>query len=66
MLRCEHVAIMHSPGLNSLRVGPIIEAWQRQLPHLTCPLKFENGRLFKRLTSGNWAENLTIQPQAKW
>jgi hypothetical protein len=66
MLRCYHVGIMHNPELNSLRLGPLVEAWKRQLPHLKCPLKFENDRLFKRLTSGNWEEDITIQSQAKW
>ena len=66
MLRCYHVGIMHNPELTSAWLGRFFEAWHRQLPHMICPLKFEDGRLFKRLTSGSWAEDVTIQPKAKW
>ncbi len=39
---------MHSPGNHSIHFGKMIEAWQRQLPQLMCPLRFEGGRLFMR------------------
>lgn len=66
MLRCYHVGIMRNPELNSAWLGRFFEAWRRQLPHMVCPLKFEDSRLFKRLTSGSWEEDVTIQPQAWW
>jgi hypothetical protein len=66
LLCCYHVGIMHDPELSSARLGRFFEAWRRQLPHMICPLKFEDGCLFKRLTSGSWEENVTIQAQAAW
>jgi hypothetical protein len=49
MLRFEQVAQMHSSQNYSREFRRIIEAWQRRLPQLTCPLRFEDGRLFRRL-----------------
>ena len=49
MLRCEHVAAMHSPGNYAIHFRKMFEAWQRQLPELTCPLRFEGERLSRRL-----------------
>ncbi len=66
MLRCYHVGIMRNPELSSAWLGRFFGAWRRQLPQMICPLKFEDGRLLKRLTSGSWKEDLTIQPQAWW
>jgi hypothetical protein len=65
MLRCYHVGIVHNPELSSAWLGRFFEAWRRQLPDMICPLKFEDSRLFKRLTSGTWEEDVTIQPQAE-
>lgn len=72
MLRCEHLALIHSPENHSIHLGKIIEAWQRQLPHLTCPLRFEDGRLFKRLrpdgrgAESKWKECAGIQWVERW
>jgi hypothetical protein len=44
---------MCGPEINEIKFGDQIEAWQRQLPHLPCPLKFEEGRLFKRQRNGD-------------
>ena len=72
MLRCEHVALMHSPENHSIHFGKLIEAWQRQLPRLTCPLRFEDGRLFKRLRperrgdAAKWEEYPGIQWVERW
>lgn len=49
MLRCEHVAAMHSPENYAIHFRKMFEAWQRQLPELTCPLRFEGERLSRRL-----------------
>jgi hypothetical protein len=68
----EHVARMHSSENYSREFGRIIEAWQRQLPHLTCPLKFDDGRLFRRLAperrgeESKWEEDVRIQPWERW
>ena len=72
MLRYEHLALMHSTENYSRHFGRIIEAWERQLPGLTCPLKFEDGRLFRRLVperrgeAPNWEEDDGIQPEVRW
>jgi hypothetical protein len=72
VLRYEHVAMMHSSENYSNQFGRVIEAWQRQLPQLTCPLKFEDGRLFRRLAperrgeEPNWEEDVRIQPDLRW
>ena len=50
----------------------VVERWQRQLRRLTCPLKFENGRLFRRLRPAKrgaepiWEEDVRIQPEERW
>jgi hypothetical protein len=72
MLRYEHVALMHSSENYSRQFGRVIEAWQRQLPQLTCPLKFEGGRLLRRLApvrqseAPRWEEDVRIQPEMRW
>jgi len=60
ILRCQHVALIHSPENHAIHFGKLIEAWHRQLPQLTCPLKFEDGRLFRRLRPERRGE------EAKW
>src|SRR5271157_2385191 len=66
------LALMHSTENYSRHFGRIIEAWERQLPGLTCPLKFEDGRLFRRLVperrgeAPNWEEDDGIQPEVRW
>jgi hypothetical protein len=72
MLRYEEVLVMHSIENYARQLGRMIEAWQRQLPHLTCPLKFEDGRLLRRLTlerrgaEPKWEEDIRIQPEVRW
>lgn len=56
-------------GGNAPFFATFSEAWQRQLPFLPCPLRFEDGRLFCRVTVGDderWEEKTDIQPQARW
>ena len=71
MLRYQHLALMHSAENHSRLFGRFIEAWERQLPQLTCPLKFEDGRLFRRLLperrgeESRWEENVRIQPEER-
>jgi len=72
MLRYEHLALMHSPENHAIHFGKLIEAWQRQLPELTCPLRFEGGRLFRRHrpemrgVGAKWEECAGIQGVKRW
>jgi len=72
ILRYEHVARMHRSESYAREFGRVIEAWQRQLPFLTCPLKFEDGRLFGRLSpeklgaEPTWEEDVRIQSGERW
>ena len=38
MLRYEDIARMHSSEVYSRHFSGLVDAWQRQLPHLACPL----------------------------
>jgi hypothetical protein len=68
----EHLAWMHSSENYSRIFGRLIAAWQRQLPRLTCPLKFEDGKLFRRISPNRrgemptWEEDVRIQPEERW
>lgn len=68
----EHVAMMHSSENYSRHFGRIVEAWQRNLSGIVCPLRFEDGRLFRRLVpekrgaEAKWEEDIRIQPQMRW
>jgi hypothetical protein len=72
ILRYEHVAQMRSQEIYAKHFGRIIAAWQRQLPHLVCPLKLEEWRLLRRLkpekrgAEWKWEEDITIQPVVRW
>ena len=66
LLRWEHVRTMRGPEMNELTFQPQIEAWHRQLADLPCPLKFEDGRLFKRTRTGDWFEEVSIAWQSHW
>lgn len=72
MLRYQDVERMHSPENYSNHFGHVVQAWQRQLPQLTCPLKFEDGRLFRRLSAARrgeearWEEDCRIHPWVRW
>lgn len=55
-------------GGDALFFNTFSEAWQRQLPFLTCPLKFEDGKLFCRVTIGDdkrWEEKTDIQTEGQ-
>ena len=72
MLRYKDVSLMHSTANYAHQFGRMIGAWQRQFPQLTCPLRFEDGRLFRRLTperrgaESKWEEDIGIQPDVRW
>jgi hypothetical protein len=72
ILHYEHLKLMHSAQNYSRELGRFIEAWQRQLPHLACPLRFEDGRLFRRLRPNKlgeipkWEEDVKVQPEERW
>jgi len=72
VLSYQHLSLTHSPENLSSHFGKLITAWQRQLPDLTCPLKFENGGLFRRLRPerrdepAKWEEDVTVQPEIRW
>lgn len=63
---------MHNSEKYSRQLGRIIEAWQRQLTQFTCPLKYEDGRLFRLLApkkhdeDPRWEEYVRIQPLERW
>ncbi|MBZ5723253.1 MAG: hypothetical protein LAO03_23190 [Acidobacteriia bacterium] len=57
--------------MNGFRFGRFIEAWQRRVPELPCPLKFEDGRVFERreprFNNGQeWEEVLDYRPEWNW
>jgi hypothetical protein len=68
----QHVMLAHSPENLSSHFGEVVAAWQRQLPDLICPLKFEDGRLYKRLAprsrheAATWEEDITVQADMRW
>jgi hypothetical protein len=72
ILRFEHVTTLHAPQANAYYFGEFIEAWHRQLSHLECPLRFEDGTLFKRLMperrlqDARWEQDSSIGPEQKW
>jgi hypothetical protein len=72
ILRYEHVEKTHRTENYSRELGRMIEAWKRHLQQLTCPLKFEDGRLFRRLSPKRrgemptWEEDVRIQPEDRW
>jgi hypothetical protein len=72
ILRYRHLQLTHSFENYSRVFGRIIEAWQRQLPQLICPLRYEKERLFRRLTperhgvESKWQEDTTIDPLKRW
>lgn len=69
VLHYEDVARKYGPDANEMTYGPFIEAWERQLPVMPCPLKLESGKLFYRtvLDAGErWEEEVSVQPQNIW
>ena len=66
LLRWEHVRVMRGPEINGEEFRAQIEAWHRQLPHLPCPLKFEDYRLFKRQRNGDWVEDIEVTWTEHW
>jgi hypothetical protein len=72
ILRYRHLQLTHNLENYSRVFGRMIEAWQRQLPELICPLRFEEGRLFRRQTpekrgvESKWQEDKTIDPMLRW
>jgi len=72
LLRFEHVGALHSPQVNAFYFCEFIAAWERQLSHLDCPLKFEEDALFKRvppehrMEDARWVQDPSIEPAEKW
>jgi hypothetical protein len=66
LMRWEHVRTMRGPELNEMIFGDMISAWGRQIPDLPCPLKFEEGSLFKRQRNGDWLEEIDVSWIAHW
>jgi hypothetical protein len=59
--------------MRKLLYGSFIEAWQRQLPQIPCPLKIEDDgeRLFRHLNPRcnngiEWEEATDVYPEVKW
>jgi hypothetical protein len=73
ILRFAHVATLHAPQANAYYFCEFIAAWHRQLSHLACPLKFEDGVLFRRLRPERqmldgrcgWEQDSSIEPEEK-
>jgi hypothetical protein len=66
LLRWEHVRTMRGPEMNEIIFGDMISAWGRQIPQLPCPLKFDEGKLFKRQRNGEWLEEVDVSWMAHW
>ncbi len=71
VLLFEDVQLTHSPAVNGFHFGLFIEAWQRRIPELTCPLKLEGGRVFLRLNpkynnGQEWEEATDELPEWRW
>jgi hypothetical protein len=72
VLHFHQVALVEHPDLTEITTNWFIQAWDRRLAELPCPVKFENGRLFKRVIQGRpgsipqWVEDISVQPQAIW
>jgi hypothetical protein len=62
----EHLQISRGPAALKNSFVPIIEAWNRQLPELLCPLKFEGDRLFRHYRDGGWHEERDEGPESAW
>jgi hypothetical protein len=60
----------HAVETGALIFERFIEAWQRRIPELTCPLKLRNGRLFQRIAmpgeEAEWQENREHTPEHRW
>ncbi len=79
VLTFEHVQVVRGTDALKKIFGPLIEAWQRQIPDLICPYKFEGDRLFRHLrkgacrscngiaaTEGGWHEAIDEGPEWNW
>lgn len=72
ILRLQHLRRMHSTGIYARLFEKLNAAWQRRLPQLPCPLKFEDGRLFRRLKPNKrgeeptWEEDVSIDAEVRW
>ncbi len=72
ILRLQHLRRMHSTEIYARLFEKLSEAWQRRLPQLPCPLKFEDGRLFRRLRprkrgeEPTWKEDDSIDSEVRW
>jgi hypothetical protein len=72
LLRFEHVGALHSPHVKAFYFCEFIAAWERQLSHLDCPLRFEEGALFKRsmperrMQDARWVQDSSIASDEKW
>jgi hypothetical protein len=66
LLRWEHVRTRRGPEMNEITFLPQIEAWERQMSDIPCPLKLVDGHLFKRTRKGDWFEELSGTWLAHW
>jgi hypothetical protein len=63
ILRYKHLESTHSSENYSRVFGRAVEAWQRQLPQQICPLRFEEGRLFRRLAAERRDAEPGVRPE---
>jgi len=72
ILRFAQVATLHAPQANAFYFGEFIAAWHRQLSKLDCPLRLEEGAVFKRLRpegrmlDARWKQDSSIGSEEKW
>jgi hypothetical protein len=66
LLRWEHVRTMRGPEMNEIIFGDMISAWGRQIHQFPCPLKFDEGKLFKRQRNGEWLEEVDVSWMTHW
>ncbi len=82
MLRYADVKRAHCRELIEFQYGTFIDAWKRQLADMPCPLRLENGKLFRRMSQKcnscpprprtpadpgfDWEEATDVQPEAHW
>jgi hypothetical protein len=62
--------VVRDSGANTPIFSAFINAWNRRLPGLACPLKLENGELyFRTLDDGSgevWQQKTDVSPQGRW
>jgi hypothetical protein len=65
--RLSRADVQRAWGSENLEViQRFIDAWNRQLPHLPCPLKITDSRVYRRVKDGAWGEAADQSPESHW